>query len=166
MTSGGVAYERRSAAPVIAPVRPRKLAKVPFVELAEGRLQGVVSSGSDVERVYVSSITAGDHGLSCNTNNNRPCGGLSGGTRACNHLRALAEAAVAQYGVDRVARYLKVTLADGDDDLWSGLHPTTAPNRAAEVFSGFLRHLAYLEVPATAEPLPELHWFPAAGAVR
>jgi hypothetical protein len=166
VTSGGVAYERRSAAPVIAPVRPRKLAKVPFVELADGRLQGVVSSGSDVERVYVSSITAGDHGLSCNTNNNRPCGGLAGGARACNHLRALADAAVAQYGVERVARYLKVALADGDDDLWSGLHPTTAPNRAAEVFSGFLRHLAYLEVPVTTEPLPELHWFPAAGAVR
>ena len=47
MTSEGVVYERRSAAPVVAPVRPRKLAKVPFVELAEGRLQGVVSSGSD-----------------------------------------------------------------------------------------------------------------------
>jgi hypothetical protein len=149
VTSEGVAHERRSAAPVIAPVRPRKLAKVPFVE-----------------RVYVSSITSGDHGLSCNTNNNRPCGGLGGGTYACNHLRALADAAVAQYGLDRVARYLKVTLPDDSDDLWSGLRTTTAPNRAAEVFSGFLRHLAYLEVPPTSDPLPELHWFPAAGAVR
>jgi hypothetical protein len=166
VTSEGVAHERRSAAPVIAPVRPRKLAKVPFVELAEGRLQGVVSSGSDIERVYVSSITSGDHGLSCNTNNNRPCGGLGGGTYACNHLRALADAAVAQYGLDRVARYLKVALPDDSDDLWSGLRTTTAPNRAAEVFSGFLRHLAYLEVPPTSDPLPELHWFPAAGAVR
>lgn len=166
MTSESDAYERRSAAPVIAPVRPRKLAKVPFVELSDGRLQGVVSSGSDVERVYVSSITAGDHGLSCNTNNNRPCGGLGGGTRACNHLRALAEAAVAQYGVERVARYLRVTLPDTSADLWSGLRTTTAPHRAAEVFSGFLRHLAYLEVPPTADPLPELQWFPAAGVVR
>ena len=165
MTSRSVAYERRSAAPVIASVRPRKLAKVPFVELAEGRLQGVVSSGSDVERVYVSSITAGDHGLSCNTNNNRPCGGLSGGTRACNHLRALADAAVAQYGLDRVARYLKASFPDDSEDLWAGLHTTTAPNRAAEVFAGFLRHLAYLEVPSTTEPLPDLQWFPAAGAV-
>ncbi len=165
MTTDRAAYERRSSAPVIAPVEPRKLAKVPFVELADGRLQGVVSSGSDVERVYVSSITAGDHGLSCNTNNNRPCGGLSGGSRACNHLRALADAAVAQYGRDRVARYLKADLADGDD-LWAGLHTTTAPNRAAEVFAGFLRHLSYLEVEPSTDPLPELQWFPAAAAVR
>ena len=166
MTSEGVAYERRSAVPVIAPVPPRKLAKVPFVELADGRLQGVVSSGSDVERVYVSSITAGEHGLSCNTNNNRPCGGLGGGTHACNHLRALAEAAVSQYGRARVARYLKAELADGEENLWAGLRTTSAPNRAAEVFSSFLRHLSYLGLPASAEPLPELQWFPAAGAVH
>ncbi|MEV6298967.1 hypothetical protein AB0M02_06135 [Actinoplanes sp. NPDC051861] len=162
MTSDGVADERRGGVRVIAPVRPRKLAKVPFVELSEGRLQGVVSSGSDVSRVYVSSITAGDHGLSCNTNNNRPCGGLSG-SHACNHIRALVDAAVAQYGLERVARYLK---AEGGDDLWAALHPTTAPSRAAEVFSSFLRHLSYLEVPPTTDPLPELHWFPAAGVVR
>jgi hypothetical protein len=165
VTEDGVAYERRSAAPVIAPVQPRKLAKVPFVELAEGRLQGVVSSGSDASRVYVSSITAGDHGLSCNTNNNRPCGGLSG-THPCNHIGALIDAAVAQYGLGRVTRYLKVDLPEGAANLRAGLHPTTAANRAPEVFSSFLRHLAYLELPPSADVLPELQWFPAAGAVR
>jgi hypothetical protein len=165
VTSEAVAFERRSAAPVIAPVRPRKLAKVPFVELADGRLQGVVSSGSDQSRVYVSSITAGDHGLSCSTNNNRPCGGLSG-AYACNHIGALLDAAVAQYGLDRVARYLRAELPEGEERLMAGLHPTAAPQRAAEVFSGFLRHLAYLEVPPSTDPLPELHWFPAAAVVR
>ncbi|BBH64054.1 hypothetical protein ACTI_07390 [Actinoplanes sp. OR16] len=159
-----IPYERRSAAPVIEPVRPRKLAKVPFLELAEGRLQGVVSSGSDVSRVYVSSITAGDHGLSCNTNNNRPCGGLSG-SYPCNHLRSLLAEATLQYGADRVARYLRIEVADGAD-LITGLHPVAAPNRAAEVFSSFLRHLSYLELPPTTDPLPELHWFPAAGVAR
>ncbi len=166
MTSEGVAYERRSAVPVIAPVKARKLAKVPFVELAEGRLQGVVSSGSDVERVYVSSITAGEHGLSCHTNNNRPCGGLGGGAHACNHLRALVDAAVAQYGIERVSRYLKAEPAAEQGDLWAGLHPSSAANNAAEVFSSFLRHLAYLELAPSVEPLPELQWFPAAAAVR
>ena len=165
MTIDRVAFERRSTAPVIVAVQPRKLAKVPFVELAEGRLQGVVSSGSDASRVYVSSITVGDHGLSCNTNNNRPCGGL-GGTHACNHIRALVDAALSQYGIDRVARYLKVSLPEGEADLWSGIRPTTAPNRAAEVFSSFLRHLAFLELPPSTDPLPELQWFPASGAVR
>lgn len=160
----GAAWERRSAAPVIAPVRSRKLAKVPFVELSEARLQGVVSSGSDIGRVYVSSITVGDHGLSCSTNNNRPCGGLSG-AHACKHLQALLAEAELQYGTERVARYLKIEVPEGAD-LFSGLHPTTAPNRAAEVFSSFLRHLAYLELPTSTEPLPDLHWFPAAAAMR
>lgn len=148
----------------MAPVRPRKLAKVPFVELADGRLQGVVSSGSDQSRVYVSSITAGEHGLSCNTNNNRPCGGLSG-SYACNHIGALIDAAVAQYGLERVARYLRADLPEGDDNLQRALHTTAAPGKTPEVFSSFLRHLAYLELPPTSEPLPELQWFPAAGAV-
>ena len=158
-----VAWERRSTVPVMPPLSPRKLAKVPFVELAEGRLQGVVSSGSDVGRVYVSSITVGDHGLSCSTNNNRPCGGLSG-AYPCKHLEALVSEAERQYGGERIARYLKIDVVEGGS-LLAGLHPTSAPNRAAEVFSSFLRHLAYLEVPASTDPLPELHWFPAAVAV-
>jgi hypothetical protein len=164
MEKDDVAWERRSTVPVVPSVRPRKLAKVPFVELAEGRLQGVVSSGSDLARVYVSSITVGDHGLSCSTNNNRPCGGLSD-AHACSHLQVLLAEAERQYGAERVARYLKIDVADGES-LFSGLHPTTAPNRAAEVFSSFLRHLAYLELPASTDPLLELQWFPAAAVVR
>lgn len=162
MSEEGVAWERRSAATVIAAVRPRKLAKVPFAELADGRLQGVVSSGSDVERVYVSSITAGEHGLSCSTNNNRPCGGLYG-PHPCKHLQALLAEAVLQYGQERVARYLKIEVAEGES-LLSGLHATHAPAPAATVFSSFLRHLGYLELPPSTDPLPELQWFPS-GAV-
>ncbi len=164
MEKVGVAWERRSSAPVVAPARARKLAKVPFLELADGRLQGVVSSGSDIERVYVSSITAGEHGLSCNTNNNRPCGGLNG-AHACKHLQLLLSEAELQYGPERVSRYLKIEVAEGES-LFSGLHPTEAPTRAAEVFSSFLRHLAYLELPDSTDPLPDLQWFPAAGVMR
>ena len=160
----GIAWERRSAAPVVAPVQARKLAKVPFLELAEGRLQGVVSSGSDIERVYVSSITVGEHGLSCTTNNNRPCGGLTG-EYSCKHLQLLLTEAELQYGTERVARYLKIDPVEGES-LFSAMHPSSAPSRSAEVFSSFLRHLAYLEVPASADPLPDLQWFPATAAVR
>jgi len=92
-------WERSSAVPVVPPVRPRKLAKVPFVELADGRLQGVVSSGSDIARVYVSSIAAKTHGFSCSTNNNRPCGGLRG--RPCKHLDSLMDEAVLRRSVGR-----------------------------------------------------------------
>lgn len=160
-------WEERSAARVVAPARPRKLAKVPFVELADGRLQGVVSSGSDIERVYVSSLTAANHSFHCSTNNNRPCGGIRRG--GCNHLRALADEAVLQYGVERVARYVR---ADVAEDATTGaavlavVDPWHEPSAGAPVFSRFLRHLAYLELAATTEPLPELHWFPAGGAVR
>ncbi|GAB6899435.1 hypothetical protein JCM9957A_25250 [Kineosporia succinea] len=144
-------------------MNPRKLAKVPFLELSEGRLQGVVSSGSDIERVYVSSISAGDHGLSCSTNNNRPCGGLRS-NYGCKHIQALLTEAEKQFGSERVARYLSIEIPE-QGSLFSALHATEAPSRAAEVFSSFLRHLAYLEIPVSTEPLPEMQWFPA-GPVR
>ncbi|MFE0459356.1 hypothetical protein ACFW1A_08860 [Kitasatospora sp. NPDC058965] len=159
-------WEGSSAARVVPPARVRKLAKVPFVELADGRLQGVVSSGSDIERVYVSSVAAGDHAFACSTNNNRPCGGARGSF--CNHILALVGEAVLQYGGQRVARYLRVELADAEPtaaQLTSAMRaarPSAVPGKelAAAVFNRFLRHLAYLELAPSTEPLPELHWFP------
>ncbi|MQY11544.1 hypothetical protein SRB5_16630 [Streptomyces sp. RB5] len=161
-------WERASAARVVPPARPRKLAKVPFVELADGRLQGVVSSGSDIERVYVSSVAAGSFTYACSTNNNRPCGGARGGF--CNHIRALVTEAVLQYGADRVVRYLRV---ETDADTAAGITGAMTATRpdlgdksaAAAVFSRFLRHLAYLELAPTTLPLPEMQWFPPTRAV-
>ncbi|MFP8885297.1 MULTISPECIES: hypothetical protein [Streptomyces] len=163
-------WERSSTARVIPPARPRKLAKVPFVELADGRLQGVVSSGSDVGRVYVSSVAAGDYAFACSTNNNRPCGGARGSF--CNHIRALVGEAVLQYGAERVARYLRVETAQEEPDasaVTTAMARTCPPQgdtgAAAPVFSRFLRHLAYLELAPTTAPLPEMHWFPPTRAV-
>jgi hypothetical protein len=158
-------WEKSSTARVIPPARPRKLAKVPFVELADGRLQGVVSSGSDIERVYVSSVAAGTYTFACSTNNNRPCGGARGSF--CNHIRALINEGVLQYGAGRVARYLRVEVADGEPSVQSitAAMSATPPlqadtTAAAPVFSRFLRHLAYLELAPTTAPLPEMQWFP------
>jgi hypothetical protein len=155
---------------VIPPARPRKLAKVPFVELADGRLQGVVSSGSDIERVYVSSVTAGTFAFACSTNNNRPCGGARGSF--CNHILALAGEAVLQYGGGRVARYLRLDVAGEEpaaQDIADGMIAARPPQgdarAAAAVFSRFLRHLAYLELAPVTAPLPEMHWFPPTQAV-
>ncbi|MFF8633259.1 hypothetical protein [Streptomyces pilosus] len=163
-------WERSSTARVVPSARPRKLAKVPFVELADGRLQGVVSSGSDIGRVYVSSVAAGTYAFSCSTNNNRPCGGARGSF--CNHIRALIGEAVLQYGVERVARYLKVELPEQDADAHriTGAMTSTRPaqgdsSAAAQVFSRFLRHLSYLELAPTTLPLPEMQWFPTTRAV-
>src|SRR5690606_39342339 len=54
--SEGFDAGRASAVTVLPPARPRKLAKVPFVELADGRLQGVVSSGSDRSEEHTSEL--------------------------------------------------------------------------------------------------------------
>jgi hypothetical protein len=150
-----------SVVAVVAPVHPRKLAKVPFVELADGRLQGVVSSGSDIERVYVSAVSADTHGFSCSTNNNRPCGGL--GLSPCNHLRTLANEAVLQYGAERVARFLRLDpdAVKTGSDVMDSISGSVEKGGSAMVFSRFLRHLAYLELAAIEEPITELHWFPS-----
>jgi hypothetical protein len=162
--------EKSSTARVVPSARPRKLAKVPFVELADGRLQGVVSSGSDIGRVYVSSVEAGTYAFACSTNNNRPCGGARGGF--CNHIRALVDEAVLQYGVERVARYLKAEVSGEAPDahtVFSAMGRTRPAqgdsSAAAQVFSRFLRHLAYLELTPTTAPLPEMQWFPTTRAV-
>lgn len=154
---------------VVPPARPRKLAKVPFVELADGRLQGVVSSGSDAARVYVSSVAVKSFAYACSTNNNRPCGGARGSF--CNHIRALVTEAVLQYGADRVARYLRVDIdpeptAAALTSAMTSTRPFPAVDKpAAAVFSRFLRHLAYLELAPTTAPLPEMQWFPPTRAV-
>jgi hypothetical protein len=161
-------WEKSSTARVLPPARPRKLAKVPFVELADGRLQGVVSSGSDIGRVYVSSVEAGSYTFACSTNNNRPCGGARG--MFCNHILAMINEAVLQYGGERVARYLKVEpeepTGQAIGSAMTGSRPAQGGSgAAATVFSQFLRHLAYLELPPTTAPLPEMQWFPPTRAV-
>jgi hypothetical protein len=158
--------EFNSVAPVLPPVHPRKLAKVPFVELADGQLQGVVSSGSDIERVYVCSISANTHNFNCGTNNNRPCGGLY--RDGCKHLQLMADEAITQFGAERVMRFLRLDLSEivtSGGVLFGRLHGTQEKTPGAPIFARFLRHLSYLEVPVTSAPIPELHWFPARGKV-
>jgi hypothetical protein len=159
-------WEKSSVVRVVPSARPRKLAKVPFVELADGRLQGVVSSGSDIERVYVSSVAAGSFGYACSTNNNRPCTGAR--TALCNHVRALINEGVLQYGAERVARYLRAGVADEEPDaehiaavVSRASAAADGPSAAAHVFSRFLRHLGYLELAPSTVPVPELQWFPS-----
>lgn len=168
-------WEKSSTARVIPPARPRKLAKVPFVELADKRLQGVVSSGSDIERVYVSQVAVASYTFACSTNNNRPCGGARG--CFCNHIRALIGEAVLQYGAERVASYLKIDTtrylkAKGTSDATHLIDAMAASSpaqgsgmAAAPVFSRFLRHLAYLELDPVTTPVPEMQWFPPTPSV-
>ena len=147
----------------VAPVRERKLDDVPYVELFGGRLQGVVSSGSDPNRVYVSFFTAGDTNFNCSTNNNRPCGGLRGSP--CKHLIQLLNEGALQYGVERVIRYLQLPCDPGQAksgrDLIRHIKGTQTKADVSMVFSRFLNYLRHVELPGSSEPAPEMAWFVA-----
>ncbi|MEZ4444590.1 MAG: hypothetical protein R3B72_36285 [Polyangiaceae bacterium] len=138
----------------------RNVKKVPFVELFGGRVQGVVSSGSDVKRVYVSFMEARTGNFYCSTNNNRPCGGLGGSP--CKHISQMVVEASGQFGAATVAGYLG--LPASDDDLTAqriqralGGRPTK--EQASRVFSRFLAYLRYTELAARPGLVTEMSWF-------
>ena len=148
-----------TAVPFVS-IAERDVKKVPFVELFDNRLQGVVSSGSDIERVYVSYFEAGTLNYSCNTNNNRPCGGLRG--YPCNHLKELLHEAVIQYGLDLVIHALRVpgdvAQIQSERDILARAGSMTG-EFAGEIFSRFLSDLELLELPSTHMPLAAMAWF-------
>jgi hypothetical protein len=138
---------------------------VPFVELAGGRVQGVVSSGSDIERVYVSFVASGSGDYYCCTNNNRPCGGLRGAP--CKHIVELLDEAILQFGAERVAGYLGVG-AGGDgqaqaaQDARTLLRVLSGSERKESpgvVFSRFLNYLSYCERQVRPGTVLEMGWF-------
>ncbi|MBN2229973.1 MAG: hypothetical protein JW779_10345 [Candidatus Thorarchaeota archaeon] len=134
----------------------RDVQQVPFVELYKNRIQGVVSSGSDVNRVYIAYIDSDTHNYYCSTNNNRRCGGLRGSY--CKHIRWMLDEAIQQYGVLRIAEFLHL------DSTLSGvqthhLHGREVNENLSEVFSRFLGYLKYLDGTASSVPIPELSWF-------
>ncbi|MGF1489357.1 MAG: hypothetical protein ACFBSE_19890 [Prochloraceae cyanobacterium] len=138
----------------------RKLEKVPFLELYNGRLQGVVSSGSDLARVYVSYFEAGSLDYYCSTNNNRPCGGLRG--QPCKHLQALLKEAIASIGIYEVSNFLELK---GDPSQFKTAEDlilrsgSLKKEAASVVFSRFLNYLRYLELQSSNRSLPGMSWF-------
>jgi hypothetical protein len=138
--------------------RTRDVKKVPFVELYEGRLQGVVSSGSDIERVYVGYFEANSLNFCCSTNNNRPCGGLRGSP--CKHLRELLNEAAIQFGIENVTHFLRLRdqpIHSINDIL---KHSGQQVNvYGGEIFSRFLSDLQLLELPQTSLPIASMMWF-------
>jgi hypothetical protein len=138
---------------------PRDVDTVPYVELGDGRLWGVVSSGSDVERVYCAFIEAGTLAYYSSTNNDRPDAGTA------KRLTWLLEAAVAQYGAERVLRYLQISLDPAKvkkpSDILAEISRKGGLRKenAGLVFSRFLKYLGYVELDAPAGPVPEMAWF-------
>jgi hypothetical protein len=139
----------------------RTVKTVPFVELSGGRVQGVVSSGSDIHRVYVSFIAGRTGNYYCCTNNNRPCGGL--GARPCKHIHRMIDEAMLQYGPQEVAAYLGVT-TDGPaieeaTGLVALLHGSEQKESPGVVFSRFLNYLRYCELRVRPGIVLEMSWF-------
>ena len=135
--------------------------KVPFVELYNNRLQGVVSSGSSHKRVYVSFVEAGTTNFYCSTNNNRKCGGLRG--YPCKHIKALLDEACLRYSSQRVISYLGLDVDPGavkkGQQLIQYFDGNSQKEQAGEVFSRFLNYLRYVELEGSNEPVPEMSWF-------
>jgi hypothetical protein len=150
--------ENTAVVPSTGPTK-RDVETVPFVELHNNRVQGVVSSGSDVERVYCAFLEAETGNHYSSTNNNRPDAGTP------KRMGWLLEEAVKQFGVQRVARYLRVPV-DPATVKSSGQIVSLLMSRggrkqepAGTVFSRFLLYLRHVELPGAMGPMPEMSWF-------
>ena len=127
-----------SAAPAV-----RDVDTVPFVELFNNRVQGVVSASSDPNRVYCAFLEGGTGNYYSSTNNNRRDAGIP------KHLGQLLSEASRQFGRDRVDRFL----GGGARMQRERAEP------AGTVFTRFLNYLRHVELPSADGPMPEMSWF-------
>lgn len=134
---------------------------VPFVELHDGRIQGVVASSSSNERVYVSYIEADSGDFYCRTNNNRRCGGLR--QHGCKHIRKMVDEAMVRLPPSAVRRYVglhgKDETVTGASDIISELDGDERQGDDSQIFARFRHYLEDLEREASREPRPEMAWF-------
>ncbi len=139
----------------------RDVRQVPFVELYGQRVQGVVSSGSDPQRVYVSFVESGTGHYYCCTNNNRPCGGLRGAP--CKHISDMVDEAIRQFGVATVAAYLGVSREVDPPrfarELLGLLRGSQRNESPGVVFSRFLSYLRYCDMGTQPGTVLEMGWF-------
>ncbi len=139
----------------------RSVKTVPFVELTGGRVQGVISSGSDSARVYVAFFEAGTGHYSCGTNNNRPCGGLRGAP--CKHIAGMLDEAILQFGAERVVEYLGLTreteAIEDSGAIFKALRGSEKKEPPGILFSRFLNYLRYCELPSNPGTVLEMGWF-------
>ncbi len=154
-------FERTSVIPAKRYSGRRTVKTVPFVELSSGRVQGVVSSGSDIQRVYVSSLEGKTGNYYCCTNNNRPCGGLRGAP--CKHIREMIDEAMRQYGAQEVAIYLGLSAdartVEDAGGLLAVLQGSEHKESPGIVFSRFLNYLRYCELSTRPGTVLEMNWF-------
>ena len=153
--------QRTSIIPAATSSGKRMVKNVPFVELSGGRVQGVVSSGSDIERVYVSFFEGKSGNYYCCTNNNRPCGGLRGAP--CKHIGEMIDEAMVQYSTQEVATYLGLSsdarTIETAAELLVVLRGAEQKESPGVVFSRFLNYLRYCELSTRPGTILEMNWF-------
>lgn len=134
---------------------------VPFVELHDDRIQGVVASSSSNERVYVSYIEAESGNFYCRTNNNRRCGGLR--QHGCKHIRKLVEEAMVRLPPESVREYVGLNGNNEDvagaTDIITELDGEEQQGDDSQIFTRFQHYLEDLEREASTEPQPAMAWF-------
>jgi hypothetical protein len=152
--------DNTAVVPASAPA-VRDVDTVPFVELFNNRVQGVVSASSDPNRVYCAFLEAGTGNYYSSTNNNRSDAGMA------KRMNWLLEEAVKEFGAERVARYLQVP---GDPAKVRTYHDIISllmrrgrmkQEPAGTVFARFLNYLRHVELPSSMSPMPEMSWFVA-----
>jgi hypothetical protein len=152
--------DNTAVVPTPSPAK-RDVDTVPFVELFDNRVQGVVSASSDPNRVYCAFLEAGTGNYYSSTNNNRPDAGMP------KRMNWLLEEAARQFGLERLARYLQVPADPASVTHHSQLigllmrRGACLPEPAGTVFSRFLGYLRHVELPSGVGPLPEMSWFVA-----
>ena len=154
-------YEQMSLIACDTTPTKRSVQSVPFVELLNGRLQGVVSSGSDMQRVYVAFLEAGSGDYYCCTNNNRPCGGMRGAP--CKHIQSMIGEGIAQFGAAAVSAYLGLEGMPDDgvkaQDILAARCGDQRKESPGAVFSRFLSYLRYCELDAKPGTVHAMGWF-------
>jgi hypothetical protein len=133
---------------------------VPFVELHDGRLQGVVASSSSNERVYVSYVEADSGDFYCRTNNNRRCGGLR--DHGCKHIRRLVDEGMERLPPEAVREYLGLNSHADVTSLSEILNELDGEENQGEdsqIFTRFQHYLEDLEREGGPKPRPGMAWF-------
>lgn len=139
----------------------RDVRKVPFLEMKNGMLYGIISSGSDEDRVYGAYIdNKGNY--YCSTNNNRPCGGMRGSP--CKHMESLLDEALKVYSPEKIDKYLDLNIKH-PEEIKSGkeffpyfkMGPKTI--EMGWIFSRYLNYLKYIDSEPYTGPIPEMFYF-------
>ncbi len=129
--------------------------EVAWVELFDGRVQGVVAATPLTERLHAVTIEAHTGHWSCA---GRGC--RAEGPRPCGHVAALVQGAVEDFGAERVACFLgRPDLREEPWRIVDALGGIRLDDHSDLVFGRFLDYLRYVQLPSGTNP-GDLTWFP------